>query len=392
MTFDPSRVTLLLSIVCYQTGAGMMISMLALYALSVGATPALASIAVSCFGAARLMVNYPAGIASEKFGRRAVMIVGCTIAAFGAFAIANVHDMIAMMACLLLTGAGSSMFLTSSQSAAADLARPNRMVQDMAGVQAATMMGVSMGPALGGMAAAAWGLSTPYYIHVGIAAVTAAWLLFAARFGERKTGDARKSADGGLAGMTVRTYVFGLVAFTVSYVRISANWTLLPLIGHTEFGLHPGQIGLILTSGTLANVASLPFIGRITARLGQVPVVMTASALNLAALVMMAYGGSPATLWLASILFGASSGLSGPTLAAYAATTAPPGQTGRYMGMYRMAQDAGIIIGPILTGVIVAIDQFGIRGGLLSCLALAAVTATIFWRVARFPDAADKAT
>ena len=53
-----------------------------------------------------------------------------------------------------------------------------------------------------------------------------------------------------------------------------------------------------------------------------------------------------------------------------------------------MTQDAGIIVGPILTGLIVAVDQLGIRGGLYSCLGLAAVTATLFWFMARSRDRA----
>src|SRR4051794_3869634 len=72
---------LLAVVLCLMVGMGMVWSVLALYAQTLGAGMSVVGLLLACFGGARLVVNLPSGIASERYGRRPTMLVG--LAALG---------------------------------------------------------------------------------------------------------------------------------------------------------------------------------------------------------------------------------------------------------------------------------------------------------------------
>src|SRR5208282_542764 len=76
---------LLLGVFCTYAGIGMVWSMITVYATALGASATVAGAMISAYGAARLLVNLPAGIASERFGRMRVMQFGVLVLALGSF-------------------------------------------------------------------------------------------------------------------------------------------------------------------------------------------------------------------------------------------------------------------------------------------------------------------
>src|SRR5215469_12648791 len=102
-------------------GMGMVWSILALYATALGASAALVGTLIAAFGGARLVVNLPAGIASERFGRRRVMLIGLVLLALSSFAAIGLASVPPLLLCLLVQGVGCSMYVTAALSAVADL-------------------------------------------------------------------------------------------------------------------------------------------------------------------------------------------------------------------------------------------------------------------------------
>src|SRR6202000_2505992 len=143
-------------------GIGMVWSILTVYATSLGATAAVAGATISAFGAARLVVSIPAGVISERVGRVRLMITGLAVLAISSFVALTAHNMIALLACLILQGFGSACYGTAALSAVTDRGTPTTRVRDMAAYQTATQIGLSIGPALGGFAAALWGYGAPF--------------------------------------------------------------------------------------------------------------------------------------------------------------------------------------------------------------------------------------
>src|SRR5215469_8006204 len=143
-------------------GIGMVWSILTVYATSLGASSATAGATISAFGASRPVISIPAGMISERWARIRVMLVGLLLVAGASFIALSVHSMVTLISCLVLQGVGSACYGTAALSAVTDRGTPVTRVRDMAAYQTATQIGLSIGPGLGGLSAAAWGYGTPF--------------------------------------------------------------------------------------------------------------------------------------------------------------------------------------------------------------------------------------
>jgi MFS family permease len=377
----PSKPLLVLLLLVFfkQIGNGMVWSVIAVYGQSLGASAAVIGLMISAYGGARLVVNMPAGYASEKYGRRRMMSLGCVVTALASFSVVLTSEISAFFGCLLLMGLASSVLITSALAAVADLGEPGRRLHDMSLYQGANVIGTSLGPAMGGLAAGLWGYSTPFFANglialFGIVAFALMPWPESSQAGVRirtNTKQLRALAKDGLG--------VGLMCFAIFYVRTSSNWILMPLIAQTKFQMSLATIGLVLTSGAVANLCVLFFTARLALRFGRVRIIVLSSLLTLVACATLAFGDHPDFIWLSAILFGFGGGIATPTLTAYVADVAPPDQRGPAMGLLRTMQDLALILGPFLTGLLSDHLGLGFQGGLLGCLVLLSV-ATIAFR------------
>lgn len=356
----------------------MVWSVIAIYGQSMGASAAVVGLMISAYGGARLLVNFPAGYASEKFGRRRMMSLGCGVLALASFAVVATSQIGAFFGCLLLMGIASSFIITSSLAAVADLGTPGRRVQDMSFYQGANMIGTSMGPALGGLTAGLWGYSTPFLVN-GVIAMCGIVAFAMMPWPETEERSKRnRSSPVRLRVLAKQGLGVGLMCFSIFYVRTASNWILMPLIAQTKFQMDLVTIGLVLTSGSIANLSVLFFTARLASRFGRVQVIILSSVLTLGACACLAFGDHSAFIWLSAILFGAGGGIATPTLTAYVADVAPSDQRGPAMGLLRTMQDLALILGPFFTGLLSDHLGLGFQGGLLGCLAVLSVATVAF--------------
>lgn len=376
----PSTPLLVLLILVFlkQIGNGMVWAMIAVYGQSLGASAAVIGLMVSGFGGARLIVNIPAGYASERFGRRRMMSLGCVMTALASFAVVATSQIGAFFVCLLFMGIASSVVITSALAAVADLGQPGRRLQDMSMYQGANMIGTSLGPALGGLAAAQWGYGAAFLANGVIALIgVAAFALMPWPKATRDTG-AERPAPVRLRTLARQGIYIGLICFSLFFVRTASNWILMPLIAQSKFNMSLSTIGLVLTSGALANLSVLFFTPRLGRYFGRVRLIVASCLLTLAACAALAFGTGPEFMWLSSILFGIGGGIAFPTLTAYAADVAPANQRGPVMGLLRTAQDLALILGPFFTGLLADHLGLGYQGGLAGCLMLLALATIVF--------------
>jgi MFS family permease len=361
-------------------GIGMVWSILTVYATSLGASAATAGATISAFGASRLFVSVPAGMISERFGRVRVMLVGLLLVAASSFVALAVHSMTTLILCLVLQGVGSACYGTSALSAVTDRGTPQTRVRDMAAYQTATQIGLSLGPGLGGFAAALWGYGAPFACQ-GLMAMIA--LLAVMRIpSERKpksVGEVLPRAGG----------IFALIAgvaglsYALFFGRVASSWILMPLIAHNIMGLGIGTVGALLTASSIANLTILRFISLLVRRFGRATTMIGSTAVVLLALAMLAIAHSETMLWVFTILIGAGMGVSTALVTSYAADAATPGRVGAVMGSMRMTTDLGAITGPILAGFCVDQAWLGVSGGIGLCGAMIVITATIFFATAK---------
>jgi MFS family permease len=355
----------------------MVFSMLAVYAQTLGAPPSMIGVMMACFGGARLAVSLPAGIASERFGRRAVMLGGLVVLTLGSFAAAATADINLLLVCLLAQGAGTSAFVTAALAAVADLGTPESRTGDMAAYQGAQLGGISIGPALGGLVVAYGGFTAVFLLQGAIVMLALALLAHDSAIGSAQTSPSPVRART-RASFPAGTIGLASVSYGVFFARVAANWVLMPMFARDNLGMSVAAIGLLLTLGAVANFAVLPLAAGLSRRLGHRALVVVANLATIAALILLANVHWEPVLWLTGVMLGATSALAAPALSAMTADAAPPGQLGAAMGMMRTLNDLGVISGPILTGIVVGRLGFGYAGGLLAAALVLAVATIIF--------------
>ena len=361
-------------------GIGMVWSILTVYATSLGASAATAGATISVFGMSRLLVSVPAGMISERLGRVRVMIFGLLMVAASSFVALAVQSMTTLLLCLMLQGVGSACYGTAALSAVTDRGTPTTRVRDMAAYQTATQIGLSLGPGLGGFAAALWGYGAPFACQgaMALAALLAVMRMPDAR-AAKPTGN-EASSRGGIIGLIAGV---ASLSYALFFGRVASSWILMPLIAHNIMGLGIGTVGALLTASSIANLTILRFISVLVRRLGRFATMIGSIAVVLAALAMLALAHSETMLWVFTILIGAGMGISTALVTSYAADAAPQGRVGAVMGSMRMTTDLGAITGPILAGFCVDQAWLGVPGGVGLCAAMLVVTAVLFLSTAK---------
>jgi MFS transporter, DHA1 family, multidrug resistance protein len=374
---------LLIVVFLVMAGIGMVWSVLAVYAQSLGASTATVGLMTAAYGGARLLINVPAGMAADRYGRRRLMIAGLVVLSLGAFSTMTLGGFGPLLLSLLVIGSGSSIYSTAAMAAIADMSTPERRVADMASYQGANMLGIAVGPGVGGLAAAAWGYGAPFLL-LGLLALAAAlclWWIVPAGMRRQAVDLGSAKHDWRVSGAPLLIGL-GFATFGVFFARVAANWVLMPLVATETIGMSVGRVGLLLTAGAIANLMVLPITSAATRRFGRMAVVVGSMVATLVSLALLASAHSVAMAWASAIILGAASGMAGPTISAFAVDAAPPGRLGPAIGMLRTMSDFGVVTGPFIAGTAVDMLGWGYPGGLLVAGLVLCSTTLLFWYLA----------
>lgn len=355
-------------------GFGVISPILPLYAQSFGVGTAMIGLTITVFGAARLVVNLPAGFLSERYGRRLLLFGGPAVTALGSLAGGLAPTFGWLIASRFVAGAGSAMYMTGAMILLADITTDENRGRLMSIYQGSLLAGVAIGPAVGGFVAQAFGLAAPFFLVAALAALAMVWSF--GRMPETAPGQPA-AATPSVAGegeaparQTARESVLSILArpgfllvclltLSIFLTRTGGRLTLLPLVGENRLGMSPGALGLVFAMMTVLNLLTLAPAGTMIDKLGRKAVIVPSALVTGAALVLFAVSGEVWMFVLAAVLHGAGSGIVGPAPAAYAADMAPAGMRGVTMGLYRTFGDAGFVIGPVLLGWLADLAGFG---------------------------------
>jgi multidrug resistance protein len=383
---QPMLVPLMLVMMLVMSGMGVVTPVLSVYAQSFGVGATLIGTTITAFGVARLLVNLPAGIASERFGRRSLLWAGPLVLCLGSIGCALAGSFVELVLWRFVQGVGSGIYMTVATAAAADLSTPATRGRVMALNHTALLAGVSLGPALGGVLADLLGHRAPFWgfaVAAGLACLVALTCFRETRAAERSATTA--GGAGGLSGLVTdrRFMAVTAVTFATFFTRTAAQWQLIPLVGHERLGLTLAVVGAALTAHALANLAMLPLAGRLIDRFGQIPCLTMATVLVAVALAVIAAAPEPVMFMAGLMLLGLALGVANPAASAYAADHAPAGRFGPAMGMLRTMGDLGFVLGPILAGAVVDLLPGGYATALAANAALVLAALAAFARVAR---------
>jgi MFS family permease len=316
---------------------------------------------VSVFAAGRLVFRFWGGIGADRFGARPAATAAAALVTLGAAGAALAPQFWMVLAARAIQGVGVAVFGVAANQHLLIITPRSHLGRATAIFQTGIVAGAAAGPLLGGVLADLGDLRTPFWAQVamGLAIIPAA---------RRTMGDAvavprTVRASLRTAGALVRTPVFAgvmVMGFSLFFMRAGARNALLPAYADAVGGLSASAIGLVVGVSSVTSVAAMIPTGRLVDRLGRKPVVLLGA---VAASASVALYGTTSGLWGlvgVSALAGLTVGLASVPLSTIVGDLAPSGAEGIAAGVFRMANDGGWIVGPLVLGALGEAGAWGL--------------------------------
>jgi predicted MFS family arabinose efflux permease len=311
---------------------------------------------LGAFGVASLVGRPVAGVAADRLGPRAVMLVGSAALAIGALAVPATSGLAALFALRVLQAIGYVAFTTAGTALVVALVAPEERGRRLAVFGAAANLAITVTPALVSLLleiAPVWtGL-----LAAGLLALLGG--LLASRLPPTST------AGASIAWSVPRRLWPPMAASALLGAGFVAFFQFAPILADRR-AISPGL--LYLTYG-LAIIATRLVGGRLVDRFDVGRVVALAAGLTALGHALIAATSSAAPLLVAPLLIAAGGGLFHPALIAHHAALLP-GAPGRASAAFYLAFDLGIGAGSWLFGA--ALELAGLSGLYWTAAALAA--------------------
>ena len=404
---NPAMVAIAVATAISMMGQGVISPVLPRFARDLGIGATAVGMVVGAFGLSRLFVNIPAGVAAQRFGRTALMSSGLAVIALGNVMVGLSDSVSALVAWRIVAGAGSAAFMTGAMGYVADISTPANRGRLMSIQQGSLLLGVDIGPLIGGIVSDHWGLSAPFFMAGGLAAAAASWTAFrlpnrpptesleSTRRQEEPVVASMHARDSGLSGTfrILRDPTFllvGLFTFTVFATRSGSRMTLLPLITDERFAMSGTQLGLLFSVIATVNFILVAPGGWLSDRFGRKSAMVPGILLSVVGLLLFAWSGSVLAIFAGGVVIGIGQGVAGPSPAAAIADMAPPGRAASTMALYRTFGDLGMVVGPPILGLIG--ERFTLGTGLVANAVFICVVAALLAFVARETRRAPRAS
>jgi MFS family permease len=390
-----------------ELGFATVVPLLPLYLKErLGASASLVGAVVATFAAVETIFKTTWGSLADRVGRRPVIVSGLVLSSTAPIIMTLLRSAWLFIPLRLLDGMGSAALWPVAAASIADKAAGAHRATAMGALNMFFLSGLALGPALGlYVSALLGGYIFGFYL-------ASALLLTAAALAALSVGDAHRSAPaahperaptahperapastGGFL-RAVRRSPRLLSMLVVAFVQMFGIGLLAPILAiyaHEVVRLSDQMIGTLFLVIVLAvALASVPG-GRLADRVGRPRTVIWGMVLASAGMWLLPFAARDRLplLGLAALLLGGSYAVSSPAWLALMSEAAPRGAMGMTMGASETAQGAGLIIGPLLGGVLY--DVLGPRTPFLASAALLTAGAVLAARTLRVRDPAPTA-
>jgi MFS family permease len=342
-----------------------------------GDDPALLGLAMGIYGLTQGLLQLPYGMASDRFGRKRVIVIGLLVFAVGSFWAAAATDLHGLLVGRSLQGAGA--VSAAVTALLADLTRDEVRTKAMALVGASIGLMFALSLVLAPLLAAAVGLAGLFAITGTLALLGVAVVLKGAPPEPARHADA---ARGRLADVLrhpgLMRMNFGV--FVLHAVQL-AMWVAVPAM-LVQAGLPKDQHWQVYLPAVLGSFVLMGGMFALERR-GHLKRVFLAAILLIALVevgLLVVSSGAPGLLTLAALLFAFFCGFNvlEATQPSLVSRLAPAPVRGTAMGVYNTLQSLGFFVGGWVGGGLV--KAWGSQALFLCCAA-----ATLVWWLLALP-------
>ncbi len=287
------------------------------------------------------------GKLADTIGRLPVMYIGTFACVFCGLLYPRLAFVSGFLALQFFHGFSTGFKPTGTSAYVADIVPDGRRGEAMGTLGICFSIGASASPPLGSWLAKQYDINAMFYASATLAVLS---MLILIKLGE--TLHARQPFR--FSHLKVgRHDVFDPKALPVAVVMICcyiSYGVILTLVPDLSDKVGVENRGTFFTIFTLASVTPRFFAGKISDRLGRVPVLKASAILIAIAMFAFAMAESKAMLYLASVLFGLGNGVFSPAINAWTVDLGDPGRKGRALATMYISLEIAIGGGALIAG------------------------------------------
>ena len=351
-------------------GFAMVLPLLPFYALRLKATPEMVGWIIASFSIAQLVASPVWGRVSDRYGRRPALLIGLMASAIAFLVFGLATSLWVLFLSRIIQGAGGGTTGVAHAYVSDTVAKEDR-ARALGWLSAATNAGISIGPAIGSLAAHL-GQAAPGFFAAGLCFcnVLAAWRWLP----ETRTAEQRAAAPVQRkplwhAAVAVFMHPTGkkerlIWIYGVGMFAFSLLTTMLALWLGARFQINEKTIGpYFVYYGGLSFVMRLFFLGPVVDRLGEVGTMRLGTLLLATGMLMYPLATS---IWMLAIiipLVPIGTALLFPSTTSLLSHVTNPAELGTTMGVAQTFAGVARVLAPILGGM--AFQYIGISAPFL---------------------------
>ncbi|MHB0915606.1 MAG: MFS transporter [Thermoleophilia bacterium] len=356
---------------------------LPLFAVHLGAAPSSVGVIAGISAFTGIIASIPAGMLSDRVGRKRMLLVSGLVFAGAPFAYLAVATLWQLALLRFFHGLATAIFVPVSMALVADLFQGGRG-EKLGWFSTSTLLGRFIAPIAGGSIIGVlafspdWSFRAVYLVCAAAGVIALLLIVIVPAPVERKEKPvAWRDSLALLRSVFARRGIMITAAVEAAILfAYGAFETFLPLYAITR-GLSAYEIGACLSAQIITLALTKPMMGRFSDRHGRPPQIILGALLGAACVAGLPLFGSFAPLLLLSIFLGLSLSIVTSATAAFIADLSRSESHGSAMGVLGSVMDIGHTTGPIAAGVLA--QQYGFGESFLGAAAVLAVVALLFW-------------
>jgi len=374
--------TLFLAIFFTTLGVGLVVPLLPVYAHELGAGAFQVGLVFAAFSLTRSIFVPYFGKLSDKKGKKPFLTTGLFIFFFLSILYTYSKNIETLILLRLGQGFASAMVLPVAQAYIGIITPPQKEGRVMGLFSISLYGGLSIGPLLGGVVKDRFSINASFLSMGALCLLGFVFcLLFLPREGVLQTSNPSGSGKPKSYLAIVKTpAILSLFTFRICFTTcIGIIWTFLPLFANTMLDLSSSAIGFVIMINVfIAGLLQAP-MGYIADRFSKKIMVTAGGVLAIISLLCLNYATSFNGLVIANGIFGLAGGISLPAIMALGIIEGRKTRAmGSIMGLLTMAHSLGMLVGPLLAGII--IDVFSMETIFVTGAAILGAGTIIFLR------------
>jgi MFS family permease len=365
----------------YDVGNGAVAPILALTALQLGASAAVAGVVLALLGLGQLVGNVPSAALVNRLGDRWAMIVAAGVASAAMVALYFATHLLVLGALTLLVGACNATISLARHSFVTLVVPPTVRAAALSTLGGSHRVGLFAGPFLGAAVIHATDLRGAYLVAAVATAVTALLVFFVAEPAHAATFARRPRETASIAvlwrehGRLLLT--LGLAVLAIGAVR-AARPTVLPLWAD-HIGLDAQTTSVIFGIGAAVDMVLFYPAGRAMDRYGRLSAAMPSMLLLGSAMMVIPLTSSVVGLAAVALVMSAGNGLGSGIVMTLGADAAPSDAPVRFLSQWRLMGDSGNASGPLLVSAVTTAWSLAAAIVVLGAVGLLAAAGVARW-------------